>query len=134
PGAHLPPAVGQSQPDLWKPPAPPPRSLGQVGAPPPPFSVSAAGDQAPPARMAPSMALPTGLTRAPAPVAGAAAQPAASPAAAPGVTRLTLDEVKQRVLANNKLLNLAALNVQSKGYATRAMQASYFPQIIGNVV
>ena len=48
--------------------------------------------------------------------------------------RLTLDEVKQRVLADNKLLHLAALNVQSKGYATRAVQANYFPQIIGQSV
>ena len=53
---------------------------------------------------------------------------------APGTVRLTLDEIKERVLADNKLLNLAALNIQSKGYATRAAQALYFPQIIGNVV
>src|SRR5262245_19531111 len=52
----------------------------------------------------------------------------------PGTVRLTLDEIKQRVLADNKLLQLAAMNVQSKGYATRAAQAMYFPQIIGNVV
>src|SRR5438132_11566040 len=58
----------------------------------------------------------------------------AKTAAAPTTLRLTLDEVKQRVLADNKLLQLAALNVQSKGYATRAAQALYFPQVIGNVV
>jgi outer membrane protein TolC len=52
----------------------------------------------------------------------------------PAVMRLTLDEVRERILANNKLLQLAALNVQSKGYATRAAQALYFPQIIGNTV
>src|SRR5262249_35492164 len=52
----------------------------------------------------------------------------------PGTVRLTLDEIKQQVLADNKLLQLAAMNVQSKGYATRAAQALYFPQIIGNVV
>jgi outer membrane protein TolC len=45
--------------------------------------------------------------------------------------RLTLDEIKQRVLANNKLLNLAALNVQSKEFATKAVRANYFPQVIG---
>ena len=56
------------------------------------------------------------------------------PTAPPSSVRLTLDEIKQRVLSDNKLLNLAALNVQSKGYARRAMQANYFPQIIGNVV
>jgi outer membrane protein TolC len=54
--------------------------------------------------------------------------------AAPAKMRLTLDEIKQRVLADNKLLQLAARNVQSKGYATRAAQALYFPQIIGNAV
>jgi outer membrane protein TolC len=54
--------------------------------------------------------------------------------AAPTTMRLTLDEVKQRVLADNKLLHLAALNVQSKGSATRAAQALYFPQIIGQSV
>jgi outer membrane protein TolC len=44
---------------------------------------------------------------------------------------LTLDEAKQRVLANNKLLQLAAENVRSKEYATRAVKTDYFPQIIG---
>jgi outer membrane protein TolC len=55
---------------------------------------------------------------------------------APGGTgyRLTLEDAKQRVLEDSKLLHLAALNVQSKEYATRAMRASYFPQIVGNLV
>jgi outer membrane protein TolC len=53
---------------------------------------------------------------------------------APAQVRLTLDDIRQRVLSNNKLLELAARNVQSKGYATRAMQANYFPQIIGQSV
>jgi outer membrane protein TolC len=70
------------------------------------------------------------------PIRPAAAQdgPAKAAPAAPTTLRLTLDEVKQRVLADNKLLELAARNVQSKGYATRAMQANYFPQIIGQSV
>ena len=55
-----------------------------------------------------------------------------SRAASPTTIRLTLDEIKQRVLADNKLLQLAAANVQSKGYATRAARALYFPQIIGS--
>jgi outer membrane protein TolC len=55
-------------------------------------------------------------------------------AASPSTVRLTLDDIKQRVLADNKLLHLAALNVNSKGYATRAAQALYFPQIIGSEV
>jgi outer membrane protein TolC len=60
-----------------------------------------------------------------------------APANAPaptGTVRLTLDDIKQRALADNKLLQLAALNVQSKDYATRAARALYFPHIIGNVV
>jgi outer membrane protein TolC len=48
--------------------------------------------------------------------------------------RLTLDEAKERVLSNNKLLALAAHNLQSKEYATREVQANYFPQIIGQSV
>jgi outer membrane protein TolC len=58
----------------------------------------------------------------------------AQEAAPPAVQRLTLEEIKQRVLANNKLLQLAARNVQSKEYATKAVQANYFPQIIGQSV
>jgi outer membrane protein TolC len=54
--------------------------------------------------------------------------------AVPAATRLTLDEIKQRVLNNNKLLQLAALNVESKGYAARAVAANYFPQIVGQSV
>jgi outer membrane protein TolC len=54
--------------------------------------------------------------------------------AQPAVVRLTLDEAKQRVVANSKLLALAATNIEGKGYATKAMQANYFPQIVGSVV
>src|SRR5207245_3497840 len=54
--------------------------------------------------------------------------------ATPTIQPLTLDDIKQRILSNNKLLELAALNVESKGYAVRAMQANYFPQIIGQSV
>jgi outer membrane protein TolC len=57
------------------------------------------------------------------------AQQPAAPASAP--LRLTLEDVKQRALANNKLLQLAAHNVQSKDFATRAVRANYFPQVIG---
>jgi outer membrane protein TolC len=51
--------------------------------------------------------------------------------APPGPVRLTLEEAKQRALANNKLLNLAGLNVQAKGFAVKAMQANYFPAVTG---
>jgi outer membrane protein TolC len=48
--------------------------------------------------------------------------------------RLTLDEARQRALANNKLLALAAGNVQAKEYATRAVRADYFPQVVGSAM
>ena len=38
------------------------------------------------------------------------------------------------ILTNNKLLKLAALNVQGKGHATSAARSDYFPKIIGNTV
>jgi outer membrane protein TolC len=57
-----------------------------------------------------------------------------APAIAPNVVRLSLDEIKQHVLGDNKLLQLAAHNVQSKDYAVGAARALYFPQIIGNVI
>jgi outer membrane protein TolC len=74
--------------------------------------------------------------------AGAPAQPApvapGSPAPPAGVAgnsyRLTLEGARQRVLTNNKLLALAAMNAQGKGYAVRAAQADYFPKVFGEVV
>jgi hypothetical protein len=132
--AQLPPSVGQVQPGLPNLPAPCGRLPGQFAATPPQFAVGVAGQQAPPEPMAPGITIPAGLGIKPAAGAGTPTNPAALPATAPNVARLTLDEVKQRVLANSKLLNLAARNVQSKGYATRAVQANYFPQVIGNVV
>jgi outer membrane protein TolC len=63
------------------------------------------------------------------------AQEAPAPAhAAPAAVRITLEEAKHRVLANNKLLNLASLNAESKAYAVKAMQANYFPQVIGTAM
>ena len=55
-------------------------------------------------------------------------------AGAPTTYRITLDEARQRVLANNKLMRLAAENVQSKGHATGAARADYFPKIVGSSV
>jgi outer membrane protein TolC len=57
---------------------------------------------------------------------------AAAPTEAAAPFRLTLDDAKQRALGTNQLLALAGLNVQSKQFATRAMQANYFPQLLGN--
>src|SRR4051794_38581211 len=54
--------------------------------------------------------------------------------ASPPTFRLTLDVARQRILANNKLLKLAALNVQGKGHATSAARSDYFPKIVGNTV
>jgi outer membrane protein TolC len=45
------------------------------------------------------------------------------------VLHLTLEDAKQRALANNKLLNLAGMNAQSKAFAIKAAQADYFPKI-----
>src|SRR5262249_54090870 len=59
--------------------------------------------------------------------------PAPAPAGA-GARRLTLEEAKQRALANSKALALASMNVESKDYAARATRADYFPKIIGSVV
>ena len=46
----------------------------------------------------------------------------------PAVQRLTLDEAKERVAANSKLLALAALNITGKEYATKAMRANTSPK------
>ena len=54
--------------------------------------------------------------------------------APPAVVHITLDEAKQRALGNNKLLNLAALNAQSKAFAVKAAQADYFPKVVGTEV
>jgi outer membrane protein len=53
---------------------------------------------------------------------------------APATLRLTIDDARQRVLGNNKLLKLAAHNVQSKAHATGAARSDFFPKITGNTV
>jgi outer membrane protein TolC len=58
-----------------------------------------------------------------APVAGASGPP----------VHLTLEEAKHRAL-NNKLLNLAALNAESKAYAVKAARADYFPKITASAL
>ncbi|MBI3407229.1 MAG: TolC family protein [Planctomycetes bacterium] len=50
-----------------------------------------------------------------------------------GTLRITLEEAKQRALSNSKLLNLAALNVESKEFAIRAARADYFPKVTGSI-
>jgi outer membrane protein TolC len=51
----------------------------------------------------------------------------------PSVCRITLDEARQRALANNKALALAHLNVGEKQHATAAASKDYFPKVLGNV-
>jgi outer membrane protein len=66
--------------------------------------------------------------------AGAPPQ-APAPAVAPSsVVHITLEEAKERALGNNKLLNLAALNAQSKAFAVKAARADYFPKVVGTEV
>jgi outer membrane protein TolC len=57
---------------------------------------------------------------------------AQSPAPATTAVRITLDEAKQRALANNKLLNIGSLNAESKAFAVKAAQADYFPKVAGS--
>jgi outer membrane protein TolC len=64
----------------------------------------------------------------------AVGQPTPLPGTGPAGTRLTLEEAKQRALDNNKLLNLAALNAESKAYAIKAARADYFPKISANAL
>jgi outer membrane protein TolC len=69
---------------------------------------------------------------------GAAGPAAPAPAAAPpsggaGAQRLTLEEARQRALANNKLLKLAAMNIEGKEFATNAAIADYYPKLISSV-
>jgi outer membrane protein TolC len=62
--------------------------------------------------------------------------PATLPAstAAPTAIRLTLDEAKDRALANSKVINLALVNVQSKGESISVARADYFPKVFGSSV
>ncbi len=57
--------------------------------------------------------------------------PPAAPASLPPVCRLTLEEARQRALANNKALELARLNVQEKRHGTDAARKDYFPKVLG---
>lgn len=57
-----------------------------------------------------------------------------APRPASAVQPLTLEAAKQRALANNKLLALAAMNASGKEFAINAARADYFPKIIGTSV
>jgi outer membrane protein TolC len=58
--------------------------------------------------------------------------PAQSPSVQ-GTYRLTLDDAKERALANNRELTLARLNVMEKSFATSAAKRDYLPKLLGNV-
>ena len=62
-------------------------------------------------------------------VAPAPAKQSVQVSAAPSTVRITLEEAKQKALANNKLLNLASLNAEAKAFAIKAARADYFPKI-----
>src|SRR2546430_4342319 len=65
--------------------------------------------------------------------AGAAQEPRArllQPQGEPPATmQLTLDQAKEMAVRNNKLINLASLNAESKTYVVQAARADYFPKI-----
>jgi outer membrane protein len=75
-----------------------------------------------------------GIAASPVAAQETAANPASPGNAPPAAVRITLEEAKQRALTNNKLLNLGALNAESKAFAIKAAQANYFPQVIGSVM
>jgi outer membrane protein TolC len=68
------------------------------------------------------------------PAQGVPAAPASQAAPAPTTVRITLEEAKQRALANNKLLNLAELNAESKAFAISAARSDYFPKVSGTAL
>jgi outer membrane protein len=51
-----------------------------------------------------------------------------------GSVRLTLEEAKHQALAKSKLLNLAVVNIEAKGYAIQAARADYFPKVSANAL
>ena len=53
-----------------------------------------------------------------------------SVAASPAVYRLTLEEAKQRALANSKLRSLAYMNIKAKHEGIYVMEADYYPKLL----
>jgi outer membrane protein TolC len=74
------------------------------------------------------------LPASPGRAADAPANAAVSGAVPPQTMTLTLEEAKQRALNNSKLLNLAAMNAESKAFAVKAAQADYFPKMTGTAM
>jgi hypothetical protein len=50
----------------------------------------------------------------------------------PGVCCISLDEAKQRALANSRLRSLACMNIQAKQEAVFVMEADYYPKLFAN--
>ncbi len=52
----------------------------------------------------------------------------------PTIVHITIEEAKERALANNKLLNIGSMNVESKAYAIKVAKSNYFPHVVGTTV
>src|SRR5205823_579264 len=65
--------------------------------------------------------------------AEALAQPSPAAGAPANPYRLTLEDARQRALANNKLLALASMNVHGKGYAIKAMLEKGTREVLAGV-
>jgi outer membrane protein TolC len=104
-------------------------SLASVGGP----SLSAQPPTVLPASAIPVPTLPAPIDPATAAPANPEPAPAAPTPAPPGAYRLTLEDAKQRALANNKALALARLNTEEKQIATTAAKKDYLPKVLGNV-
>jgi hypothetical protein len=62
------------------------------------------------------------------------APPATAPQQCPAAMRITLEEAKERALNASKLLTIGSLNVESKAFAVKAVQADYFPKVTGTAL
>jgi outer membrane protein TolC len=77
----------------------------------------------------PALKVPATAVVAPGLAQEVPAPPAHDAGSPPAAVRLTLEDAKQKALANNKLLNIANLNVEAKEFAVRAARADYFPKV-----
>ena len=75
-----------------------------------------------------------GLAAASGSAADAPAKVSVAANAPPAVVHITLEEAKQQAIAKSKLLDLAALNAESKAFVVKTVQADYFPKVAGTAV
>ena len=67
--------------------------------------------------------------------ASAQGQPAGfttPPNGGPGMCRISLEEAKQRALANSRLRSLAYMNIEAKREGVYVMEADYYPKVFAN--